>query len=329
MDIFDFLRLLGGVSLFLFGMQLMGGALEKKAEGSLGRVFSDMTASNLRSFFLGIIATAVIQSSSATTVMVVGFVNSGLISLSKAIRIIMGANIGTTVTAWILSLSGITGETWFFQLFKPSTFVPLIAVSGIILFLFIRNEKHKETGLILLAFATLMTGMDAMSDSVSGLHNEPEFANILTIFTNPVFGVFAGALLTAIIQSSSASVGILQALSSTGAVTFGSAVPIIMGQNIGTCVTAIISSVGTSGNAKRAALIHLYFNIGGTVVLLTLFYLVKKILSLDAIDSMEIDRAGIAFIHTAFNILCTIIWLPFIHLLERLAGLTTTSAITD
>lgn len=318
MDIFDLLSLLGGLSLFLFGMQLMGGALEKKAESELSSVLSKMTSSPAKGFFLGIIVTAVIQSSSATTVMVVGLVNSGILSLRQAIRIIMGANIGTTITSWILSLTGLAGDAWYIQIFKPSSFVPVLAVIGIIFYLFLRNEKKKDTGLILLGFATLMTGMDAMSSSVSGLKDIPEFTNILTLFTNPILGVLAGALLTAIIQSSSASVGILQALSSTGSITFGSAIPIIMGQNIGTCVTAMISSVGTSKNAKRAALVHLYFNVGGTVVLLIAFYLIKNVFSLSAVDTMEIDQAGIAFVHTVFNILCTVIWLPFVHLLERL-----------
>ncbi len=318
MDIFDLLNLLGGVSLFLFGMQLMGSALEKKAAGELGSILSDITSSGVKGFFLGIVITAIIQSSSATTVMVVGLVNSGILTLKQAIRVIMGANIGTTVTSWILSLTGIVGDEWYIQLVKPSTFVPVIAFAGIILFLFIKNEKYKDTGLVLLGFATLMTGMNTMSVSVSGLQEIDGFTQILTLFTNPVAGVVAGALLTAVIQSSSASIGILQALSATGAVTFGAAVPIIMGQNIGTCVTAMISSVGTSKNAKRAALVHLYFNIGGTVVLLVAFYFIKKFVLHDSLDALRIDTAGIAFIHTAFNILCTVIWLPFVNLLEKL-----------
>lgn len=318
MDTFDLINLLGGLSFFLFGMQLMGGALEKKAEGELSLILSKMTASPVRGFLLGIGVTAIIQSSSATTVMVVGLVNSSVLSLHQAIYIIMGANIGTTVTSWILSLTGLTGDAWYIQIFKPSTFVPVMAVVGIILYLFIKNEKHKDTGLIFLGFATLMTGMDTMSSSVSGLKDVPEFGSILTLFSNPVAGVLSGTVLTAIIQSSSASVGILQALSATGAVTFGAAIPIVMGQNIGTCVTAMISSVGTSKIAKRAALIHLYFNIGGTVILLIIFYFVKKLFALDFIDSMKIDESGIAFVHTAFNILCTVIWLPFISLLKKI-----------
>ena len=319
MDIFDLLNFLGGLSFFLFGIQLMGGALEKKAESTLGTVLSNITSSPVKGFFLGIGVTALIQSSSATTVMVVGLVNSGLLTLRQSIRIIMGANIGTTVTSWILGLTGLVGDEWYIQLFKPSSFVPVAAAVGVILYLFVKNENHKDTGLVLLGFATLMTGMDAMSDSVSGLKDVPEFTNILTLFQNPILGVIAGAVLTAIIQSSSASVGILQALSATGAVTFGAAVPIIMGQNIGTCVTAMISSVGANKNAKRAALVHLYFNIGGTVVLLTAFYFLKMLIFKSSLDSLPIYSWGIAFVHTVFNVLCTVIWLPFVHLLEKLA----------
>ncbi len=322
MDIFDLLNLLNGLSLFLFGMQLMGGGLEKKAEGQLSSVLSSMTSSPFKGFFLGIIVTAIIQSSSATTVMVVGLVNSGILSLRQAIRIIMGANIGTTVTSWILSLTGISGDGIIVQLFKPSTFVPVVAVAGIILYLFIKDEGKKDLGQIFLGFATLMTGMSTMSVSVSGLQDVPGFTEIFTLFTNPILGVLAGSVLTAIIQSSSASVGILQALSATGAVTFGTVIPIIMGQNIGTCVTAMISSVGTSKAAKRAARVHLYFNIGGTVVILTAYYIVKSIFSFDLLDHMKIDESGIAFVHTVFNVLCTVVWLPFVHLLERLTFIT-------
>lgn len=317
MDIFDILSLLGGLSFFLFGMQLMGGALEKKAGGRLGTALEKMTQKPLPGFLLGMGVTAVIQSSSATTVMVVGFVNSGILTLARSVYIIMGANIGTTITAWVLSLTGLSGEEWYIQLFKPSSFVPLFAVAGIIFYLFIKNEKYKETGLILLGFATLMTGMSTMSDSVSGLKDVPEFSRILTLFSNPVLGVVSGAVLTAIIQSSSASVGILQALSSTGAITLSSAVPIIMGQNIGTCVTAMISSVGASLNAKRAALVHLYFNLGGTAVLLTAYYLLRGFHSGGA--SLPVDSTDIALVHTVFNVLCTAVWLPFVPYLEKLA----------
>lgn len=322
MDIFDLLNLLGGLSFFLFGMQLMGGGLEKKAKGQLKSILASMTSSRFKGFFLGIAVTAVIQSSSATTVMVVGLVNSGILSLRQAIRIIMGANIGTTVTSWILSLTGLSGNGLIIQLFKPSTFVPGVAVAGIVFYLFIKNEGSRDTGQILLGFATLMTGMNTMSVSVSGLQNVPGFAATFTLFENPVFGVLAGTVVTAIVQSSSASIGILQALSATGAVTFGTAIPIIMGQNIGTCVTAMISSVGTSKMAKRAAKMHLYFNIGGTVVILFAYYLIKSIFSFNLLDNMKIDETGIAFIHTAFNILCTVVWLPFIHLLEQITDVS-------
>ena len=318
----DILGLIAGLALFLFGMQLMGNALEKKAGGSLKNILEKMTSNPFKGFILGMIVTCVIQSSSATTVMVVGFVNSGIMKLRQAISIIMGANIGTTITAWILSLSGIEGGTWYTDLFKPSTFVPVLALIGVIFFVFLKDHKKKDIGMILLGFATLMTGMDAMSGAVSALKGVPEFANLLTLFNNPIFGVLAGAVLTAVIQSSSASVGILQALASTGAVTFGSAVPIIMGQNIGTCATALISCIGANKNAKRTAIVHLYFNVIGTVVLLTAFTIVKYTCGLTWLDSTGINETWIAVVHTAFNIIATIIWFPFIRLLEKLACLT-------
>lgn len=322
MTVFDILSLIGGLALFLFGMQLMGNALEKKAGGQLKNILEKMTDNPFKGFFLGMVVTCVIQSSSATTVMVVGFVNSGIMNLRQAIRIIMGANIGTTITAWILSLSGVEGDAWFVQIFKPDSFVPVLALIGIFFFMFMKNHKKKDTGLILLGFATLMTGMSAMSDAVAGLKDVPEFANILTLFNNPILGVLAGAVLTAIIQSSSASVGILQALSSTGAVSFGSAVPIIMGQNIGTCVTALLSCIGANKNAKRTAVVHLYFNLIGTAVLLTAFCIAKAVFDLRFLDSMQIDEFWIAIVHSAFNIICTVIWFPFTRLLEKLACLT-------
>jgi len=265
MDIFDFLTLIGGLSLFLFGMKLMGDALEKRAGNKLKTILGKITSKKLTGFLLGLGVTSVIQSSSATTVMVVGFVNSGLISLTQAINVIMGANVGTTVTAWILSLTGISGDSVWIQLLKPSSFTPALAMAGIILYMFCKDDRKKDTGMILLGFATLMFGMEAMTGAVAGLKDVPEFRNILLMFSNPILGVLAGAILTAIIQSSSASVGILQALSTTGQVTYGAALPIIMGQNIGTCVTALISSVGTNKNAKRAAVVHLLFNVIGTV----------------------------------------------------------------
>ena len=319
MDLFDVLSLLGGLALFLFGMQLMGDALEKKAGGRLKGILQRMTNSTFKGFLLGMLVTCVIQSSSATTVMVVGFVNSGIMKLKQAISIIMGANIGTTITAWILSLSGVSGDAWYIEIFKPTSFVPILALIGIIFFVFIKDNRKKDLGLILLGFSILMTGMQAMSDSVEGLKDVPAFANILTLFSNPVLGLIAGAVLTAIIQSSSASVGILQALSSTGAISFGAAVPIIMGQNIGTCATALISCIGANKNAKRAARVHLYFNLIGAVVLLALYSLLKSALNLHYLDTITINSFWIAVTHTTFNIVSTIIFLPFTRLLEKLA----------
>lgn len=318
----EILGLIAGLALFLFGMQLMGNALEKKAGGSLKNILEKMTDNPFKGFILGMIVTCVIQSSSATTVMVVGFVNSGIMKLRQAITIIMGANIGTTITAWILSLSGIEGGTWYTDMFKPDTFVPILAAIGVVFFVFMKDHKKKDIGMILLGFATLMTGMDLMSGAVSGLKEIPEFANLLTLFNNPIFGVIAGAALTAIIQSSSASVGILQSLASTGAVTFGSAIPIIMGQNIGTCATALISCVGANKNAKRTAFVHLYFNVIGTIVLLTVFTIVKYTCGLTWLDSAEINEFWIAVVHTVFNVVATILWFPFIRVLEKLACLT-------
>ena len=262
--------------------------------------------------------TAVIQSSSATTVMVVGFVNSGLLSLRQAINVIMGANVGTTVTAWILSLTGLDSGNFFVQLLKPTSFTPVLALIGVGLTMMAKSDKKKDVGMILLGFAVLMFGMDTMSDAVSGLKDVPEFQNVLLMFTNPILGVLAGAALTAIIQSSSASVGILQALSATGQVTYGAAIPIIMGQNIGTCVTAMISSVGANKNAKRAAVVHLMFNIIGTTVWLTVFYGINHVVQF-AFVGQPIDQLGIAVVHTAFNVLCTALLFPFSSLLEKLA----------
>ena len=273
MTFFDFLTLIGGLSLFLFGMNLMGDALEKRAGNGLKNLLGKLTGSKAAGFLTGVGVTAVIQSSSATTVMVVGFVNSGLMALRQAIYVIMGANVGTTVTAWILSLTGIQSDSFFMQLLKPTSFTPILAPGGVVLYMMGKNGKKKDTGLILLGFATLMFGMDTMSGAVAGLKDMESFRELLLVFTNPILGVLAGAVLTAIIQSSSASVGILQAVSSTGQITFGAAIPIIMGQNIGTCVTAMLSSIGTNRNARRAAVVHLSFNIIGTVVWLTVFEL--------------------------------------------------------
>jgi len=317
MSIFSILNLIGGLSLFLFGMSLMGQALERRAGSRLKILLGKLTTNRITGLVTGLGVTAVIQSSSATTVMVVGFVNSGLMTLRQAINVIMGANVGTTVTAWILSLSGISSEDVFVKLLKPSSFTPILALIGIILYMFTKESKKKDTGMILLGFATLMFGMEAMSGAVSGLRDLPEFQNLFVAFTNPVLGVLAGTLLTAIIQSSSASVGILQALASTGAVTYGAAVPIIMGQNIGTCITAIISSVGANKNAKRAALVHLSFNLIGTAVWLSIFCIVKAV-AVPAVLERPASLMGIAVCHSVFNILCTVLMLPLAAVLERM-----------
>lgn len=274
MDIFDILTLIGGLCLFLFGMNVMGDGLERRAGGGLKLLLGKLTNNRMKGFLTGLGVTAVIQSSSATTVMVVGFVNSGLMTLKQSIGVIMGANIGTTVTAWILSLGGISSSNVFVQLLKPTSFTPVLALAGMILLMTGKTDKKKDTGTILLGFATLMFGMDTMSGAVAGLADVPAFRNMFIMFKNPLFGMLAGAVLTAIIQSSSASVGILQALTVTGQVSYGAAIPIIMGQNIGTCITAIISSFGANKNAKRAAIVHLSFNVIGTVVWLTVFTIV-------------------------------------------------------
>ena len=318
MDFFDVLTLLGGLCLFLFGMNQMGSALESRAGEGLKTLLGKLTTGKLAGFFTGLAVTAVIQSSSATTVMVVGFVNSGLMSLRQAINVIMGANVGTTVTAWIFSLTGIESSNFWVQLLKPTSFTPILALIGIIYQMFGKTSKKKDTGMILLGFAVLMFGMDTMAGAVSGLRDVPAFREVLLMFSNPILGVLAGALLTAIIQSSSASVGILQALSSTGQVTYGAAIPIIMGQNIGTCVTAMIASVGTNRNARRAALVHLSFNIIGTGVWLTVFQIAKIFID-PALLSTGIDQLGIAIAHSLFNILCTLLLLPMSGLLEKLA----------
>lgn len=318
MDLFDVLTLIGGLSLFLFGMNIMGQALERKAGNKLKDLLAKMTNSKFKGFLTGLVITAVIQSSSATTVMVVGFVNSGLMTLRQAINVIMGANIGTTITSWILSLGDIDGSSILITLLKPTSFTPILAFVGIIFYMFLKDDSKKDIGSILLGFATLMQGMDTMSNAVSGLANVPGFSNLFILFTNPLLGVLAGALLTAIIQSSSASVGILQALSSTGQVTYGAAVPIIMGQNIGTCVTCLLSSIGTNKNARRAAVVHLLFNTIGTVVILTLFCIIKTFVYIPLL-SEQASMFGIALTHSIFNVLCVMILLPMSALLEKLA----------
>lgn len=317
MTIFNALNLIGGLCLFLFGMNLMGQALERRAGSGLRSLLEKMTQNRLMGLLAGLGVAAVIQSSSATTVMVVGFVNSGLMTLRQSIGVIMGANIGTTVTAWILSLSGIEGSSLLVQMFKPSTFTPILALVGIILYMFCKADKKKDTGMILLGFATLMFGMEAMSSAVSSLRNVPQFREIFLMFANPILGVLVGAVLTGIIQSSSASVGILQALASTGQVTYGAAIPIIMGQNIGTCVTALLSSIGTNKNARRAALVHLNFNVIGATVGIVLFYVVRAVAA-PALLGQAASEWGIAVAHSIFNILCTAVLLPMGGLLEKL-----------
>lgn len=318
MSIFDVLTMIGGLCLFLFGMDLMGQALERRAGGRLRTLLDKMTGRVMTGFLTGMAITAVIQSSSATTVMVVGFVNSGLMTLRQAINVIMGANVGTTVTAWLLSLAGISSGNVWIDLLKPTSFTPVLALVGIVLYMSCKSGKRKDTGVILLGFATLMFGMDTMSGAVAGLKDVPAFAQLFVAFKNPVLGVLAGAVLTGIIQSSSASVGILQALAVTGQVSYAAAIPIIMGQNIGTCVTALLSSVGTNKNAKRAAVVHLMFNVIGVVVLLTAFCIVKAVFA-PAILQASATMYGIAVAHSCFNVICTAILLPCGGLLEKLA----------
>ncbi|MCM1128215.1 MAG: Na/Pi cotransporter family protein [Lachnospiraceae bacterium] len=317
MDIFNVLSLIGGLCLFLFGMDIMGKALERRAGGKLRSLLGKMTTNKAAGIATGLGVTAVIQSSSAATVMVVGFVNSGLMNLRQAINVIMGANIGTTVTAWILSLAGIDSKNIFIRMLKPSSFTPVLALFGIIFYMFCKDAKKKDTGTVLLGFATLMFGMESMSGAVSGLGNIPAFQNLFLLFENPVLGTLAGAVLTAVIQSSSASVGILQALAATGQVNYGAAIPIIMGQNIGTCVTAMLSSIGANKNAKRAAFVHLSFNVIGTTVWLAVFCMVKMIFA-PALLYAPASLFGIAVFHSAFNVLCTLLMLPLSGLLEKL-----------
>lgn len=321
MDIFGILTLIGGLAMFLYGMSVMGSGLEKMSGGRLERILEGLTSNPVKAVLLGAGVTAVIQSSSATTVMVVGFVNSGIMKLSQAVGIIMGANVGTTVTSWLLSLTGIESSSFLLRMLKPSSFSPILALIGVILYMSGKSNKKKDIGEILLGFAVLMYGMQAMSGAVEPLADVPEFTSLLTMFDNPIFGVLAGAVLTAVIQSSSASVGILQALSVTGAFTYGSVIPIIMGQNIGTCVTAMISAVGANKGAKRTAFVHLYFNLIGTIVFLVLFYAGNALIGFSFTDD-TVGFAGIALVHTIFNIFTTVVLLPFTKGLEKLAYLT-------
>ena len=326
MDIFDVLSLLCGLALFLYGMDVMGDSLKRSAGSSLKRILAKMTSNPVKGFLLGLAVTAVIQSSSATTVMVVGFVNSGTMTLLQSVGVIMGANVGTAVTAWLTALSGVGSEgaestLAIVKWFKPDSWMPILAVIGICLIMFVKRGKKRDIGAILLGFAVLMVGMSMMSDSVSGLKDSESFKSILTMFENPILGVLAGLVLTAIVQSSSASVGILQSLTVTGAITYGAAIPIVMGQNIGTCVTALISSVGANKNGRRAAMIHLYFNIIGVVVVLSVFYILNAIFSFPFVES-AIDMWGVAGTHTIFKLISVALIGPFYRQLEKLAILT-------
>ena len=317
MTIFNVFSLFGGLALFLFGMDIMGKALEKQAGGQLQKILSKLTDNPLKGFFLGLCVTAVIQSSSATTVMVVGFVNSGIMELHQAIGVIMGSNVGTTVTSWILGLSGLQGDSFWIQMLKPTSFSPVLAFLGILLYMG-KSEKRQGIGTIMIGFAVLMTGMTTMSQAVAPLQDEAWFTNLFVRFSNPLLGVLVGAIVTGVIQSSSASVGILQALSSTGVITFGSAIPIIMGQNIGTCVTALLSSVGANKNARRAAMVHLYFNIIGVALFLTVFYGLNAVLHFTFVND-TVTAWGIAVVHSIFNLTATAVLLPFANILEKLA----------
>lgn len=318
MDIFSVLTLIGGLVLFLYGMDVMGSGLEKLAGGKLEKLFDKLTSNPFKGALLGFVVTAIIQSSSATTVMLVGFVNSGIMKLRQSIGIIMGANIGTAVTAWLLSMTGIEGGNIWLEMLKPSSFTPILALVGIIFYMFMKDDKHKFIGMILLGFTVLMFGMDTMSGEVEPLKDMPEFSQILLMFDNPILGILVGAGLTAIIQSSSASVGILQALSSTGAVHFSTALPIILGQNIGTCITAVISAIGTNKNAKRVAAIHLMFNIIGTVIFVAIYYPLNALVEFTFANAV-VDALDIAVIHTLFKVVTTVILFPFIGVLEKLS----------
>lgn len=322
MTFFDLLTMVGGLALFLYGMHAMGEGLSKLSGGKLESILERLTSNRLMAVLLGAGVTAIIQSSSATTVMVVGFVNSGIMKLQQAVGIIMGANIGTTMTSWLLSLVEVEGGNFILEMLKPTSFSPILALVGVIMIMGAKdNTKKNDIGVILVGFAILMTGMDIMSDAVSGLKEVPEFTNILTAFSNPILGMIAGAVLTAVIQSSSASVGILQALCATGAVSFGAAIPIILGQNIGTCITAVMSAFGASKNAKRASMVHLYFNLIGTIVFMAVFYLANAFLHFEFMEGAA-SATGIAVVHSIFNIACAVCWFPFANVLVKLATLT-------
>lgn len=328
MDFFDLLSMIGGLALFLYGMNLMGDGLAKASGGRMESILEKLTGNSVKAVLLGAGVTAVIQSSSATTVMVVGFVNSGIMRLEQAVGVIMGANVGTTITSWILSLTGIESSSFLVRLLKPTSFSPVLAIIGVAMLLFSKKEKRQSVASILIGFAVLMFGMDTMSAAVKPLAQEPAFTGILTAFSNPVLGMLAGVVLTAVIQSSSASVGILQALCLSGAVGYNTAIPIILGQNIGTCVTAMISGVGASRNARRAALVHLYFNIIGTVVFMGVFYLLDAAFQFPFMEKPA-DALGIAVVHSCFNVSATLLLLPFSRGLVKLACLTTGGGVQE
>lgn len=321
MDIFSILTMIGGLALFLYGMEVLGDGLKKASGGKLEMILEKLTSNKLMAVLLGAGVTAVIQSSSATTVMVVGFVNSGIMKLSQAVGVILGANVGTTITAWFLSLTGVEGSNFFLQLLKPSSFSPILAIVGVALLTMGKKERQKDTATIMLGFAVLMFGMETMSGAVKPLAEVPEFTHILLMFSNPVLGMLVGLVLTAIIQSSSASIGILQALCASGVVSYSTAIPIIMGQNVGTCVTALISSTGASKNAKRAALIHLYYNIIKTVAFMVIFYALNAVLQFAFMDKPA-TALGVAVIHTSFNVAAVLVIFPISSILEKLAYVT-------
>ena len=321
MDIFSILTLIGGLALFLYGMNEMGDGLKKLSGGKLESILSRLTSTRFKAFFLGFVVTAIIQSSSATTVMLVGFVNSGIMKLGQTLSIIMGANIGTTVTSWLLSLTGISGSSFFIRIFKPESFTPILAAIGIIMTMVAHSDKKKDIGKILLGFAVLMFGMETMSDSMSGLKDSPSFAKMMTMFDNPILGILSGTILTAIIQSSSASVGILQALSLTGAIPVSTAIPIILGQNIGTTITPILSSINGNTDSKRVALACLYIKMLGVIIVGVVFYAICAFVKLPFMG-INASPFNIAVIHTLFNIISTIILMPFCSFIEKLTILS-------
>lgn len=318
MSIFNVFTLLGGLAFFLYGMNIMGDALERKAGSKLKSILANLTSNTFKGFLLGLVVTAIIQSSSATTVMVVGFVNSGIMNLHQAVGVIMGANLGTSVTSWLLSLTGIEGESFWVQILKPSSFTPLLAFIGIVMVMFIKDKSKHDTAYILIGFAVLMFGMETMSGAVEPLAESEKFQQVLLLFSNPILGLIVGTVFTAIVQSSSASVGILQALTLTGSVTYSTAIPIVMGQNIGTCVSALISSIGASKNAKRAAVIHLSFNLISAVICLTVYYLLYTIIGFSFVND-KASPLGIAIVHTVFKIFALMLLMPFTRQLEKLS----------